>query len=106
MLLGQTLAGMQIYDVRRGLAALREVPGLGGVSLGIDATGEAAFWALYASLFMDGIAELKLNDLPSTNRDAPDLLNVSRFVELADVKQLAEARAEAFGNSSTATGNP
>lgn len=92
MLLGQTLAGMQIYDVKRGLEALPKVPGLSWRSLSLSGSGEAAFWAAYASLFVDGIDRVDLKGLPESNRTAPDLLNVSRFVELADIKTLVEKR--------------
>ncbi|QDV42641.1 Acetyl xylan esterase (AXE1) [Stieleria neptunia] len=92
MLLGQTLAGMQIYDVIRGLETLRQTPGLEKPMVSIKAEGDAAFWGLYASLFVDGIDQLKLENLPKRNRDAPDLLNVSRFVELEDVVEAATTR--------------
>ncbi|MCA9136179.1 MAG: acetylxylan esterase [Planctomycetales bacterium] len=91
MLLGQTLAGMQIYDVKRAIEALQQTPGLKIRSLTLTGDGEAAFWAAYASLFSDGIDATPLTNLPKDNRHAPDLLNVSRFVELADIKRLVEA---------------
>ncbi|MCO8120454.1 acetylxylan esterase [Stieleria sp. TO1_6] len=94
MLLGQTLAGMQIYDVHRSLQALRDVPQLQWQSLKVSGDQDAAVWALYAALFSDGIDELTLNGLPRRNRDAPDLLNISRIIELPDVVQLASQRIE------------
>lgn len=90
MLLGQTLAGMQIFDVTRGVEALKQVPGLNWSSLNLVADGEAAFWTAYASLMTSGVDSTKLTNLPADNRHAPDLLNVSRFVELADIKRLVE----------------
>ncbi|QDV83486.1 alpha/beta hydrolase family protein [Planctomycetes bacterium TBK1r] len=92
MLLGQTLAGMQIYDVIRGLETLRQTAGLEKSVVSIEAEGDAAVWGLYASLFVDGIDQLNLENLPERNRDAPDLLNVSRFVELNDVVNAAATR--------------
>lgn len=82
MQLGQTAAGMQIWDVRRALMALTRVDAIGAHPLQIHATGEAGIWALYASLYQPRVHELVLEDLPTSNRDAPDLLNVSRFLEL------------------------
>lgn len=93
MQLGQTLAGMQIYDVRRGLETLQRLPGLEESPVNVDASGEAAFLAAYASLFID-VDKIRLDDLPDSNRDSPDLLNVSRFVELSDIKKLAEKRTQ------------
>jgi hypothetical protein len=49
-------------------------------------------WAIYAALFEDGIDRLSLVDLPKRNRDAPDLLNVTRFVEMPDVVSMAAGR--------------
>jgi dienelactone hydrolase len=92
MLLGQTLAGMQIYDVRRALEALQQSPRFDGVPLDLIGSADAAFWAVYASLLVDGIHSLTLQNLPASNRDAPDLLNVSRVAELSDIKRMAEKR--------------
>jgi len=94
MQLGQTAAAMQIYDVRRAIDALKEVNDMATNKLHLQADGEAAFWALYASLWTDGIDQLSLSGLPSRNREAPDLLNVSRFVELPHVRMMAESRVQ------------
>ncbi|WP_146450699.1 alpha/beta hydrolase family protein [Bythopirellula polymerisocia] len=94
MLLGQTQAAMQIYDVRRGLESLRQLPEFQGERINLVANGEAAVWAVYASLFVDGIASLEVTDVPIMNRDAPDLLNVSRVAELSDVLRIAKLRLE------------
>ncbi|MDG2222921.1 MAG: acetylxylan esterase [Rubripirellula sp.] len=92
MQIGQTAATMQIYDVRRAIQGLRSVPNIEWSSLDVTASGEAAFWTLYASLWTPGIDRLSLLDLPTKNRDAPDLLNVSRFVELPHVVLMAAER--------------
>ncbi|QEG42924.1 alpha/beta hydrolase family protein [Roseimaritima ulvae] len=98
MLLGQTAAGMQIYDVQRGLAALRSLAddSIGSRKLSLHARGTAAFWAVYASLFSQPLAKLQLQDLPTRNRDAPDLLNVSRIVEMPHVVLLASLRCDSL----------
>lgn len=51
MQLGQTQAGMQIYDVASALAVIHATPTLGSNSMRLSAQGDAATWALYASLF-------------------------------------------------------
>ena len=94
MQLGQTAATMQIYDVRRALQALAEVDDLKGRDRNLSAEGEAAGWTLYAAMFEDEIHTLTLKDLPSRNRRAPDLLNVSRFVEIPHLLQIAASRVE------------
>jgi len=93
MLLGQTLAGMQIYDVVRGLQAIDQRI-TDGAMLRVSASGDAAMMAAYASLMVDCVDRLDLSELPESNRDAPDLLNVSRFIELPDVVSLARRRVE------------
>src|SRR5690606_38404789 len=94
MLLGQTAASMQIYDVRRSLQAIAEVDGLIGRTGNLTGTGDAAAWALYASLFEDQLADLTLVDLPARNRQAPDILNVSRYVEMPQLVMMAADRVE------------
>jgi dienelactone hydrolase len=92
MQVGQTAATMQIYDVHRAMEALKTVPGWNTSPFSVRAKGESAFWALYASLWTDGIDRLVLSDLPTRNRNAPDLLNVSRFVEMPHVVLMAGRR--------------
>ena len=96
MLLGQTLAGMQTYDVLRALQLIVSSPELSHGSLRVNANGEAATWTLFASLFANQIDQLDLTDLPIKNRDAPDMLNVSRFVELPQIAMLAASRTGSF----------
>jgi hypothetical protein len=91
MLLGQTAAGMQIYDVVRALRALNEHQDRLGIAgpWNLRGSGEAAFVALHASLWSDSIAQLHLTDLPTSNRESPDLLNVSRILDLPQLVTMA-----------------
>ena len=92
MQVGQTLAGMQIYDVARALRLIESSSELHPQALDLSASGEAATWALFASLFAEDINALRLQNLPTRNRQAPDLLNVSRFVEVPQVAMMAANR--------------
>ncbi len=94
MQLGQTAATMQIWDVRRALQALDQLDGFAARQRDIQATGDAAVWSLYASLFEPRMGALDLHELPTTNRAAPDLLNVSRVVELTGVLMMAADHAK------------
>ena len=94
MQLGQTAASMQIYDLRRAMQTLAGMDQFAGQVRDVRALGDASVWTLYASLFEDNIRELELQDLPIRNRDAPDILNVSRFVQLPHVVMMAEARVQ------------
>ncbi len=92
MQLGQTAATMQIYDVRRAFQALDHIEEFANRDRNVMARGGASLWTIYASLFEVRIQELTLRDLPIRNRDAPDILNVSRFVEMPHVVMMAGQR--------------
>ncbi|MGB7327085.1 MAG: prolyl oligopeptidase family serine peptidase [Rubripirellula sp.] len=82
MLLGQTADGMRIWDIRRCIEATRDAPELSGLPVTATGRGTAAAWLLYASLQSSRLVKLSLVDLPTTNRDAISLLNVSRVIEM------------------------
>lgn len=81
-LIGQTLDGMRIWDVRRAVVAVQELPELAGATLHLEGRGSMAGIVLYASLFESGIARVELWDLPSSHREGPILLNVQKFMDL------------------------
>jgi hypothetical protein len=82
MLLGQTLEGMRVFDVRRALDALGEMDATAELPIHLSAAGEWAAIALYASLFQPAVRELYLFMPPRTHLESPDLLNVLRFLEI------------------------
>jgi hypothetical protein len=92
LLLGQTLEGMQTWDVRRALETLRSLEIARGVPLTICGRDVMGGIALYASLFEPGIAELVLEELPATHRHGPIFLNVSRFLEMPQAVAMAAER--------------
>ena len=81
-LLGQSLDGMRVWDVRRAIQALRSLDELAGAQVEMRGEGVAAAWALYASLFEDQVRRLTLHRLPGSHRDGPFLLNVRRYLDL------------------------
>jgi hypothetical protein len=87
---------MQVFDVARALQVLQTTSGLKDEVLELSATGEAAVWTMYASLFASPVRSIYLDSLPATHRDAPDLLNVSRIVELSQIALLAASQVESF----------
>ncbi len=93
-LLGQTDDSARVWDVRRALQAVRSIPQLKEKSIALSANGQAAGWALYASLFEAPLASLKLTDLPTTHRDGPIFLNVSRFLEMPQAVALAAEKSQ------------
>ena len=95
MLLGQTLDGMRVWDIKRAITILGEIANLDGLPLGIEAEGAMAGHALYASLFSDQkIATLTFENLPRSHRgEGPDYLNILRTLDLpAAVAMAAESR--------------
>lgn len=83
MLLGQTLDGMRVWDVRRTIQALKSVDGYRNVPLWCQAEREMSGIALYAALFeMGRVVRLDLYDLPASHRQGPTFLNVLRETDV------------------------
>ena len=97
VLLGQTLESTQVWDVRRAVHALRvldEQAGAASPPLTLRGERQAAGLALYASLFLPGVEQLELRDLPPSHRDGPHLLNVMRFLDTPQALALAAERSQ------------
>jgi hypothetical protein len=92
MLLGQTMDGMRVWDIRRAVQVLHSLSGADTVGIELRAKGNLAVDALYAALFEATVPRLELVDLPMTHMDAaaPDYLNVLKFT---DIPQVTEAEA-------------
>lgn len=88
-LLGQTLDGMRVWDIRRSISALRSFEGMQKPQLWIQAKGNMAGNALYASIFEKDIHRLDLHQLPASHRDGPTYLNVLRFTDIPQVTAMA-----------------
>jgi hypothetical protein len=88
MLLGQTLDGMRVWDIRCAVQALHSVPGMNVAKIELQAEGTMAVNALYAALFEPGVHKLDLANLPKSHREGPDYLNV---LKITDIPQVAEA---------------
>jgi dienelactone hydrolase len=82
MLLGQTEASMRVWDLRRAIRSLTETGIHDPSGMTMSADGDSASLALYASLYEPIVRDLRVSNLPTRNRLAPDMLNVSRFIEM------------------------
>ena len=83
MLLGQTLDGMRVWDVRRALRTLQSAPGYEKVSVWCQAEREMSGIALYATLFeRNTVKRLDLYDLPVSHKNGPTFLNVLRQTDI------------------------
>jgi dienelactone hydrolase len=92
MLLGQTIDGMRVWDIRRAVAALRATELFGDAPITLVARGEQGINALYASLFIDGLAGVELIAPPASHMGGPDYLNVLRFLDVPQTAAMALER--------------
>ena len=93
-LLGQSLDGMRVYDVRRAIQVVRsDSVGMADVPLWLQSEGPMAGITLYASLFEPEISRLDLYKLPKSHRDGPFLPNVRRIFDTPQAVALATERS-------------
>jgi dienelactone hydrolase len=92
MLLGQTLDGMRVWDIRRALQAARSIAEWRAPRLSVQAESDLACNALYASLFEPGLAGLDLWRLPASHQAGPDYLNVLRLLDVPQAVAMAAER--------------
>ena len=92
-LLGQTLDGMQVWDTRRAIQALRTIAPFEKTDVWLQAEGAMAGNALYASLYEPDIKRLDLHKLPATHREGPIYLNLERFMNMPEAVALAAERS-------------
>ena len=101
MLLGQTLAGQQVYDIRCAIQALHAVPELKDAKVTLVAQGPMAALAVYAALYEPSVERLELTNIPrshmpqdSTSKNyAPALLNVLKYLDMPQAVAMAAERA-------------
>ena len=82
MLLGQTLDGMRVWDVRRAIQAIRSIDGAKNSILSLIAEREMAGVALYAALFEPQIDTIALTSLSTSHRNGPDFINVLKYLDV------------------------
>lgn len=90
MLLGQTLDGMQTWDIRRAIQAVNQI--YPHMRVTIEANGNLAANALMASLYENPVDHLVLKNLPETLMKGPDYLNALKTGDLDHALGLAVER--------------
>ena len=102
-LLGQTLEGQQVWDIRCAVRALRSIEGLKDTKLWLTGNRTQAANVLMASLFEDGISRIDLHDLPHSfmppkpakgspvTGDEPVYLNVLKILDIPQAVAMAIA---------------
>lgn len=93
-LLGQSLDGMRVYDVRRAIQALRSQEPWRNVPLWLQGERAMGAVALYASLYEPDIQRIDLHELPASHRDGPYFLNVNRYLDLPQAVAMAAERSQ------------
>jgi dienelactone hydrolase len=88
-LLGQTVDGMRVWDVRRALAVVRGLAS--GATVAVQARGVMASHVLHAAVFEENPLELNLEGLPETYREGPDYLNAGRITDPTRVRGLVRS---------------
>jgi acetyl xylan esterase AXE1 len=94
MLLGQTLDGMRVWDIRRAVQAAHFVRETGDAKTVLRARGQMGVNALYAALFEPNVVRLELSDLPASHLAGPDYLGVLRVWDLPQALLTAKDRME------------
>lgn len=79
MLLGQTLEGMRVWDIRRAVQAIHFLREGDAAKVELRAAGPMAVNARFAAWFEPGVRKLDLRDVSDSPTDAPDYLNVLRY---------------------------
>jgi cephalosporin-C deacetylase-like acetyl esterase len=92
MLVGQTLAGMQVWDVFRALEAIRTLPAcLSVTDIKVCGESDMATIVLYAACFAPDGLSLVL-DSPRLGNNGPDLFNVLRYLDVPQAAALAATK--------------
>ena len=93
-LLGQTLEGMQTWDVRQAIQAARSLDGLADAPLWLQSHRGMAGVTLYAALFEPPVKRLDLYALPRSHRDGPTFLNVQKILDTPQAVAMAAERSQ------------
>ena len=93
MLLGQTLDGMRVWDIRRAIQAVQDE--MNSPKIELDASGNEAVNSLYAALFEPAVKKLDLLNLPeSQKKEGPDYLGVLKITDIPEIKAAVASHAE------------
>jgi dienelactone hydrolase len=94
MLLGETADAQRVADLVRAIRAIRYSKEFSKLPIRLEAEGDMAVNALYASLFAP-VDELVLTNLPKSHQDGgPDYLNVLRVLDIPQAVAMASERCK------------
>ncbi|HOB33097.1 MAG TPA: hypothetical protein PKH32_09490, partial [Verrucomicrobiota bacterium] len=92
MLLGQTLDGMRVWDIRRAIQAVHDVHEGGGADVELQAERDMAVNALYAALFEPKVRNVRLEGPPESHSEGPDYLGVLTVTDIREVRNAIGSR--------------
>jgi hypothetical protein len=92
MLLGQTLDGMRVWDIRQAIRHLPIALGQAALPMTVVGSGDAGVLGLYAALFEPSVTGLKLDALPESLRTGPDFLNGLKILDIPQALELTQLR--------------
>ncbi len=90
MLLGQTLDGMRVWDIRRAVQVVHQVRADDRGRIELRAEGNMAVNAVYAALFEPNVRHLALTNLPPSHLVGPDYLGILKVCDIPQALAAAE----------------
>ena len=96
-LLGESLGGMQVWDVRRALQAIRKIDTAAGATIMIGGYDHSAALVMYASLFED-VTTIGMTRMAESDIESLPLFNVSRFFNVDQIVAAAASRQRVILN--------
>src|ERR1019366_870801 len=93
-LLGQTLDGMRVWDIRRAAQAVKALPEFKKTPLFVRAKGPRGVNAGCGARFEPMIEKLELEGLPASQTEGPDYLNVLKVWDLPQLWDVLGKRAD------------
>ena len=94
MLLGQTVDGMRVWDIRRAVQMIHFVREADAAKVDLAGTGATAVNCGYASLFEPGARWLMTKDLMVPEAVQPDYFNVQRVLGITGLSDLQELKGK------------
>ena len=91
-LIGQTLDGQRVWDIRRALQALSSCEEFKSTPRWLQGDGAMASLVLHAAIFEPAVKRVDLHNLPKSYQDGPAFLNIWRHADLPWVLALALPR--------------
>tara|TARA_B100000579_G_C22809486_1_gene844391 strand:- start:282 stop:1418 length:1137 start_codon:yes stop_codon:yes gene_type:complete len=105
-LLGESLEGMQVFDIIQSVNALRMIEGMKSVSLWMQSHDNMAVNLLYASLYVNNIKRLDLHGLPESHIKGPTYIGIMNYIDVPQCLALAVERTRIVLYQSDASYNP